>query len=97
LPENYGTEEDLAGEEIEKAMRLTEQSGNMVFLLCGAIDIAQSPVIIGFSFTPTAKYTATAPNISPSHDALYVDLLVSHWLDTCMNSDVAALTDLMMC
>lgn len=55
LPENYGTEEDLAGEEIEKAMRLTEQSGNRVFLLCGAIDIAQSPVIIGFSFYPDGE------------------------------------------
>lgn len=50
LPENYGTEKDLAGEEIEKATRLTEQSGDMVFLLCGAMDIARPPVIIGFSF-----------------------------------------------
>lgn len=38
------------GEEVEKARRLLEKSENLVFMLCGAMDISQPPTIIGFTY-----------------------------------------------
>src|SRR6185312_12091628 len=54
LPEIDGdgadADADYVGEEVEKAKRLLEKSENIVFMLCGAMDISQPPTIIGFTY-----------------------------------------------